>query len=44
MLRVVMLKRLRQQSQKDKENIIKKDKEEIKSISKLVKRLRFTYV
>jgi phosphotransferase system IIB component len=39
-----MLKRLRQQLQKDKEGIIKRNKEEIKSIPKLVKRLRSTYV
>jgi hypothetical protein len=39
-----MLKRPRQQSQKNKKNIIKRGKEEIKSISKLVKRPRFTYV
>jgi hypothetical protein len=44
MLRVVMLKRLRQQSQKDKEGIIKKAEKEIKSILKLVKKLRFIYV
>jgi hypothetical protein len=44
MLRVIMLKRLRQQSQGDKKGIIRKGKEEIKNIPKLVKRLRSTYV
>jgi hypothetical protein len=44
MLKVIMLKKPRQQSQKDKEGIIRKSKKEIKSIPKLVKRLRFTYV
>jgi phosphotransferase system IIB component len=39
-----MLKRLRQQLQGDKEGIIGRDKEEIKSILKLVKRLRSIYV
>jgi vacuolar-type H+-ATPase subunit H len=44
MPRVIMLKRPRQQSQENKESIIKKGKKEIKSIPKLVKKLRFTYV
>jgi hypothetical protein len=44
MLRVVMLKRPRQQLQRDKEGIIRKSKEEIKNILKLIKKLRFIYV
>ena len=44
MLKVIILERLRQQSQKDKESIIKKSKEKIKSIPKLIKRLRFIYI
>jgi hypothetical protein len=44
MPRVVMLKRPRQQSQEDKKGIIRKGKEEIKNIPKLVRRLRSTYV
>jgi vacuolar-type H+-ATPase subunit H len=39
-----MLKRLRQQLQEDKEGIIRKGEKEIKSILKLIKRLRFIYV
>jgi hypothetical protein len=39
-----MLEKPRQQSQKDKEGMIKRGEKEIKSILKLVKRLRFTYV
>jgi hypothetical protein len=44
MPRVVMLEKPRQQSQGDKEGMIKRDKEEIKNISKLVRRPRSTYV
>jgi hypothetical protein len=39
-----MLKKPRQQLQKNKEDIIKKDKEKIKNIPKLIKRLRSIYV
>jgi hypothetical protein len=41
---MIMLERPRQQSQENKKNMIKRDKEEIKSISKLVKRLKSIYV
>jgi hypothetical protein len=44
MPKVIMLKRPRQQSQGDKEGMIKRGEEEIKSIPKLVRRPRSTYV
>jgi hypothetical protein len=44
MPRVVMLERPRQQSQGDEEGMIRRGEEEIKSIPKLVRRPRSTYV
>jgi hypothetical protein len=44
MPRVVMLERPRQQSQGDEEGMIRRGEEEMKSIPKLVRRPRSTYV